>query len=76
MNVGAVALQPELPLLLYSTVALASTPPSTMAPLLVILSIALEPVSAVNATVGTAMLVSSAKLSTLDDTLTLPDASV
>ena len=49
--VGAVALQPEVPLLLYSNVAPVS-PVGVSAPLLVILSEVLEPLSVVKATVG------------------------
>ena len=74
--VGAVALQPEVPLLLYSTVALPSAPLTVSAPLLVILSVMLEPVSNARATVGAAALVSSVKLKAAEAALTLPATSV
>ena len=76
LGVGAVLLQPELPLLLYSIVAPVSTPLRVIAPLLVILSVPLAPVSAVNAAVGAAALVSSVKLSALDAALVLPATSI
>ena len=76
VTAGVVLLQPVLPLLLYSMVAPASAPLTAMAPLLVILSVPLAPVSVVNATVRTAALVSSVKLSALEAALTLPAKSV
>ena len=74
--VGAVALQPEVPLLLYSTVALPSAPLTVSAPLLVILSVSLVPVSVVRATVGAATVVSMVKASVVALAPTLPAVSV
>ena len=74
--VGAVALQPEVPLALYCTVAPVSVPVTVSAPLLVILSVMLEPVSNARATVGAAALVSSVKLKAAEAALTLPATSV
>src|SRR3569623_943371 len=67
-STGVLLLLQTVPLLLYSTTAPASVPPTVSVPVFVMPSLLLLPVSLTNATVGAATCVSSTKLR-----LVLPD---
>ena len=76
LGVGTVLFQPVVPLPLYSIVAPVSAPLTVTAPLLVILSVPLAPVSAVSATVGAVAVTSIVSAKFAEATLLFPPLSV